>query len=51
MNETHTKGFVWQEGYGAFTLGVSQRPRTIDSIKRKLNIIASAASRMSLSHS
>jgi putative transposase len=23
MNETHTKGFAWQEGYGAFTLGVS----------------------------
>jgi putative transposase len=35
MNETHTKGFSWQEGYGAFTLGVSQRPRTIDYIKRQ----------------
>jgi len=35
MNETHTKGFSWQEGYGAFTLGVSQKPRTIDYIKRQ----------------
>jgi REP element-mobilizing transposase RayT len=35
MNETHTKGFSWQEGYGAFTLGVSQRTRTIDYIKRQ----------------
>ena len=35
MNETHTKGFSWQEGYGAFTLGVSQKPHTIDYIKRQ----------------
>jgi len=35
MNENHTKGFSWQEGYGAFTVGVSQRPRTIDYIKRQ----------------
>jgi putative transposase len=35
MNENHTKGFSWQEGYGAFTLGVSQKPRTIDYIKRQ----------------
>ena len=35
MSETHTKGFSWQEGYGAFTLGVSHRPRTIDYIKRQ----------------
>jgi putative transposase len=33
MNETHTKGFAWEEGYGAFTFGVSQKPRTIDYIK------------------
>jgi putative transposase len=26
MNETHARGFSWQEGYGAFTLGVSQKP-------------------------
>jgi REP-associated tyrosine transposase len=35
MNETHTKGFSWQEGYGASTLGVSQKPGTIDYIKRQ----------------
>jgi putative transposase len=35
MNETHCKGFSWQEGYGAFTLGVSQKARTIDYIKRQ----------------
>lgn len=35
MNETHTKGFAWQEGYGAFTVGVSQKPRTVDYIKRQ----------------
>ena len=35
MNETHGKGFSWQEGYGAFTLGVSQRSHTIDYIKRQ----------------
>ena len=35
MNETHGKGFSWQEGYGAFTVGVSQRSRAIDCIKRQ----------------
>jgi putative transposase len=35
MNETHRKGFSWQEGYGAFTVGVSQRSHTIDYIKRQ----------------
>jgi putative transposase len=35
MNETHAKGFSWQEGYGAFSLGVSQRPHTVDYIKRQ----------------
>ncbi len=35
MNDTHTKGFSWREGYGAFTLGVSQKARTIDYIKRQ----------------
>jgi hypothetical protein len=25
MNETHTRGFAWQEGYGAFTVGISQK--------------------------
>ena len=35
MNETHAKGFSWQEGYGAFTLGLSQKACTIDYIKRQ----------------
>ena len=35
MNENQAKGFAWQEGYGAFTLGVSQKSRTIDYIKRQ----------------
>lgn len=28
MNEEHGKGFAWQEGYGAFTVGVSQKNET-----------------------
>jgi len=35
MNETLGKGFSWQEGYGAFTVGVSQRSHAIDYIKRQ----------------
>jgi putative transposase len=27
MNENHGGGFAWQEGYGAFTVGVSQKAR------------------------
>lgn len=33
MNETHGKGFAWQEGYGAFTLGISQKDDTITYIQ------------------
>jgi putative transposase len=33
MNETHTRGFAWQEGYGAFTLGISQKSDTIAYIR------------------
>lgn len=33
MNETHTNGFAWQEGYGAFTVGVSQKADTIAYIQ------------------
>lgn len=29
MNETHTTDFAWQEGYGAFTVGISQQAHTI----------------------
>ena len=35
MNESHVPKFSWQEGYGAFTLGVSQKSRTVDYIKRQ----------------
>jgi len=33
MNETHAKDFAWQEGYGAFTVGISQMPDTISYIQ------------------
>lgn len=33
MNETHAKDFAWQEGYGAFTLGISQKANTIAYIE------------------
>jgi putative transposase len=33
MNEKHTKGFAWQEGYGAFTVGISQKAVTIAYIR------------------
>jgi len=29
MNQNHTKNFAWQEGYGAFTVGISQKDDTI----------------------
>jgi putative transposase len=29
MNETGVGGFAWQEGYGAFSVGVSQLSATI----------------------
>jgi putative transposase len=29
MNETSAGGFAWQEGYGAFTVGISQQTGTI----------------------
>jgi REP element-mobilizing transposase RayT len=33
MNENRTKGFAWQEGYGAFTVGISQMDQTISYIR------------------
>ena len=33
MNETHGEGFAWQEGYGAFTVGISQKEVTIRYIQ------------------
>ena len=29
MNDTGARRFAWQEGYGAFTVGISQQARTI----------------------
>ena len=33
MNEKHAHGFAWQEGYGAFTVGISQKDDTIAYIR------------------
>jgi putative transposase len=33
MNGTHTNDFEWQEGYGAFTVGISQQANTIAYIR------------------
>ena len=33
MNEKHTSDFAWQEGYGAFTVGISQKDHTIAYIR------------------
>ena len=33
MNEKHTSDFAWQEGYGAFTVGISQKVHTIAYIR------------------
>ena len=33
MNETHTRNFAWQQGYGAFTVGISQQAGTIAYIQ------------------
>jgi len=33
MNDGVTKGFAWQEGYAAFTIGISQKPSTIGYIQ------------------
>ena len=33
MNETHSRDFAWQEGYGAFTVGISQQANTIAYIQ------------------
>src|ERR1700722_15343295 len=35
MNENHTGAFAWQEGYGAFTVGISQKDQTISYIRRQ----------------
>jgi hypothetical protein len=33
INETSKIRFAWQEGYGAFTIGVSQKPGTVAYIQ------------------
>ena len=33
MNQEQTKDFAWQEGYGAFTVGISQKDDTIAYIR------------------
>jgi len=33
MNETHTRNFAWQQGYGAFTVSISQKAHTIAYIR------------------
>ena len=33
MNEKHSRNFAWQQGYGAFTVGISQKADTIAYIR------------------
>jgi putative transposase len=33
MNQTHNHDFEWQEGYGAFSVGISQKEHTIAYIQ------------------
>jgi REP element-mobilizing transposase RayT len=33
MNETYKNRFAWQEGYGAFTIGISQKAHTVSYIQ------------------
>ena len=33
MNENHAQDFAWQQGYGAFTIGVSQKANTVAYIQ------------------
>jgi putative transposase len=33
MNEYHARNFAWQQGYGAFTVGISQKADTIAYIR------------------
>ncbi len=37
MNEKHTQDFAWQEGYGAFTIGISQKDHTIAYIRSQVD--------------
>jgi len=33
MNDNHGKGFAWQQGYGAFSVGISQKADTVAYIR------------------
>jgi REP element-mobilizing transposase RayT len=33
MNENHTRDFAWQDGYGAFTVSISQKADTVAYIR------------------
>lgn len=33
MKEKHSRDFAWQEGYGAFTIGISQKNHTMEYIR------------------
>jgi putative transposase len=35
MNENHAHDFAWQQGYGAFTVGISQKAHTIACIRSR----------------
>jgi REP element-mobilizing transposase RayT len=35
MHEQGVKGFEWQVGYGAFTIGISQIPATVNYIRNQ----------------
>jgi putative transposase len=51
MNENHTIGFAWQEGYGAFTVGISQKDVTIAYIRSQAEHHRKRISRKSSSRS
>lgn len=46
LNESvpESKGFAWQEGYAAFSVGISQREKTVAYIQGQLSIIGESAS-------
>jgi putative transposase len=51
MRETLTPAFEWQDGYAAFTVGLSQVPRTVQYINSQAEIIGRSVSKRSSSRS
>jgi putative transposase len=47
MNQRFKSQFAWQEGYGAFTVGISQKSGAIACIKSQQSITASVTSKKS----